>query len=63
MKFSTKRFIFALATLVSLASLYGAYRIGHKNGCYDTIEAENKLGVNDARKGIGLSAWAWCREE
>ena len=37
--------------------------MGHKDGCYDTINAENEFGINDAHKGIGLSAWAWCQKQ
>lgn len=41
-------------------AIYGAYKIGHKDGCYDAIEKENQFGINN---GVGLSAYYWCKNK
>ena len=57
------RFLIALGIITVWIGFWGFYRMGHKDGCYDTINAENEFGINDAHKGIGLSAWAWCQKQ
>ena len=56
----TKHFLIILGVITVGLTIYGSYRIGHIEGCWDVIEEENKLGVNGADRGIGLSPWAWC---
>ena len=57
------RLIYKIGAIILIIVAVLSYRIGHKNGCYDTIESENEFGVNKAKEGIGLSAFAWCRDQ
>ena len=40
---------------------YVSYGEGKMDGCYDLVTRLNSFGYNMADKGVGLSAYAWCR--
>lgn len=55
-----KMIIIILTLIVFLGLGELAYDLGKSNGCHDLIDRLNDFGVNNAKQGVGLSAWAWC---